>query len=240
MIPSVIHYCWFGGAPLPSDAERCIASWRKYFPEWEIKRWDESNYDVHTTPYTSQAYTMRKYAFVSDYARFDILYRHGGVYFDTDVEVIRPFDDILKKGAFMGMEGTAVNPGLGIGTERGDKLLEEILRHYGTLSFTDSEGHQLAGTVVKHTTDVLRRHGFDDVSGKQQNTDGIEIYPNDFFNPFDDVTGRLKITPNTHSIHHYAKSWCDDAGPWRTRMSRLGHRIFGIKFSSHIKRLIRL
>ena len=130
MIPKIIHYCWFGRNPLPESAQKCIASWRKFFPDYEIVEWNEDNFDVRSIPYTAQAYDAKKYAFVSDYARFKILYEHGGIYFDTDVEVIRPFDDILARGAFMGYEidpkegditgyvapglGLGVNPGLGL------------------------------------------------------------------------------------------------------------------------------
>ncbi len=104
MIPKVIHYCWFGGNPLPESAQKCIASWRKFLPDYEIKEWNESNFDVNAIPYTAQAYAAKKYAFVSDYARFSILYDNGGLYFDTDVEVIRPMDDIIENGPFMGFE----------------------------------------------------------------------------------------------------------------------------------------
>ena len=126
MIPKKIHYCWFGRNPLPESAKKCIASWRKYFPDYEIIEWNEDNYDVNKIPYTQQAYAAKKYAFVSDYARFDILYQHGGIYFDTDVEVIKSFDDVLEHGAFMGCEidgssrsGIAVAPGLGIAAAPG-------------------------------------------------------------------------------------------------------------------------
>lgn len=239
MIPRVIHYCWFGGAPLPPSAERCIASWRRHFPGWEIRRWDESSYDVRITPYTAEAYDARKYAFVSDYARFDILHRHGGVYFDTDVEVIRPFDELLAQGAFMGMEGTLVNPGLGMGAPAGTPLLAELLDHYRGMHFIDSRGHQQQGTVVKHTTDVLLRHGYTP-DGRRQSVADVTIYPEEYLNPFDDITGRLKVTPQTLSIHHYAKSWCDDAGPWRTRIARWSHRLIGVRMSGAIKHFLRL
>lgn len=104
MIHKTIHYCWFGGNPLPELAQKCIASWRKFLPDYEIREWNETNYDVRKIPYTAQAYDAKKYAFVSDYARFDLLYQHGGIYFDTDVEMIRPLDDILERGAFIGVE----------------------------------------------------------------------------------------------------------------------------------------
>src|SRR5215510_15199585 len=114
MIPKIIHYCWFGGNPLSELALKCIASWKKYFPNYEIKEWNESNYDVHKIPYTSEAYNAKKYAFVSDYARFDILYQYGGIYFDVDVEVIKQFGDILNDTGFMGMETlSGCNAGLG-------------------------------------------------------------------------------------------------------------------------------
>lgn len=130
MIPKIIHYCWFGGNPLPKSAERCIASWRKFLPDYEIKEWNENNYDVHKIQYIQEAYEAKKYAFVSDYARFDILYQYGGIYFDTDVEVLKPLEDIIARGPFMGREagaylrnickgyegdGLAVAPGLGLG-----------------------------------------------------------------------------------------------------------------------------
>lgn len=104
MIPKIIHYCWFGRNPLPELAQKCIASWKKYLPDYEIKEWNEDNFDVNIIPYTAEAYAQKKYAFVSDYARFWILHKYGGIYFDTDVEVIRPIDDIIARGNFMGFE----------------------------------------------------------------------------------------------------------------------------------------
>ena len=104
MIPKIIHYCWFGRNPLPPLALECIASWRKFLPDYEIKEWNEDNFDVNSIPYTAEAYRQKKYAYVSDYARFCILYQYGGIYFDTDVEVIKPLNDIIAKGNFMGFE----------------------------------------------------------------------------------------------------------------------------------------
>ena len=146
MIPKIIHYCWFGRNPLPQSAIKCINSWKKFFPDYEIKEWNEDNFDVNIIPYTAEAYEAKKYAFVSDYARFWILYHHGGIYFDTDVEVIKPFDDILERGPFMGREqgafiknicGTSYNgngfgvaPGLGIGATSGLELYKEFLKSF--------------------------------------------------------------------------------------------------------------
>jgi len=121
MIPKIIHYCWFGRNPLPASAQKCIDSWKKYFPDYEIKEWNEDNFDVNRIPYSRDAYAAKKFAFVSDYARFWILYYMGGVYFDIDVEVIHPMDDLIEKGPYMGWEKPdmsgryTINPGLGRG-----------------------------------------------------------------------------------------------------------------------------
>lgn len=232
-IPPTIHYCWFGHTPLPKSARKCIASWKKFFPNYEIKEWNETNFDVNIIPYTREAYELKKYAFVSDYARFYILYHHGGLYFDTDVEVIRSMDDIVVQGAFMGMEGeSGINPGLGIGATSMHKLYKEILDYYAGLHYPDD-----SGTVVTHTTHVFCRHGFQIKDGLQQ-VSGIWIYPNDYFNPLDDATGRLIITENTRSIHHYAKTWCDNYGPVRIWVTRWMHRIWGINSFLWLKRFL--
>lgn len=217
MIPKVIHYCWFGGNPLPKMARKCIASWRKFFPEYEIKEWNESNFDVNCIPYTKEAYSMKKYAFVSDYARFWILYHEGGIYFDTDVEVIRSFDDIIEKGPFMGMEydgapGAAVSisvaPGLGLAISPGSPVYKQILNHYESSSFLNPDGSMNLKTVVLRVTEILAPLGYRDID-QLQHVGGIWIYPHDFFCPMDSTTGIIRITENTRSIHHFDCSWID-------------------------------
>ena len=138
-IPKIIHYCWFGGNPLPDMAKKCIASWRKFLPDYEIKEWNEQNFDVNMSLYTTEAYRLKKYAYVSDYARFWILYHFGGIYFDTDVEVIRPLDDIVARGTFMGFEGQPAQPtdnfhgrmaaGLGMGVPKGHPFFAQMINH---------------------------------------------------------------------------------------------------------------
>lgn len=144
MIPKVIHYCWFGRNSLPPLAVKCLESWKRFFPDYEIKEWNEDNFDVNIISYTAEAYRVKKYAFVSDYARFWILYHYGGLYFDTDVEVIKSMDDIIAKGSFMGCEkdadkegatALAVAPGLGLGVNPGLGLYGELLQLYAGLHF---------------------------------------------------------------------------------------------------------
>lgn len=213
MIPKTIHYCWFGGNPLPKSALKCIASWRKFLPDYEIKEWNEDNFDVNIIPYTKQAYEAKKYAFVSDYARFWILYNYGGLYFDTDVEVIKPFDNIINRGAFMGIEKGSflegkpmVNPGLGLGVETGHPFYKRMLDYYEKISFLNADGTLNTRTIVEYTTRQL--YTDEAVFIQQiQCVDGIWIYPADVFCPMDSGTGIMKITANTVSIHHYTCSW---------------------------------
>lgn len=215
MIPKIIHYCWFGRNPLPSLAIECIASWRKFFPDYEIKEWNEDNFDVNVIPYTKEAYKVRKYAFVSDYARFWILYNYGGLYFDTDVEVIRSLDDIIKNGAFMGFERDPedkrrglVNPGLGLGMEKGNAFVKTMLDRYAELSFIDGNGQLMTDkTIVHHTTDALQDAGLG--KDRLQKIHGITIYPAEYFAPIHFVTKRLHITRNTRTIHRYMGSWAE-------------------------------
>lgn len=242
MIPKVIHYCWFGRNPLPASAQKCIASWRKFLPDYEIREWNEDNFDVNIIPYTAQAYQARKWAFVSDYARMWILYHHGGLYFDTDVEVIAPMDDIIRRGPFMGIEVPGapgqlpkVAPGLGLGVEPGHPIYRALLDHYANQQFLDADGNILGGTVVTHNTQVLAEHGLQPTNDLQQ-VDGIWIYPIDYFNPLDDATGRLNKTANTRSIHWYSKTWVSNYGPVRLWVTRWIHRLFGVNSLAWLKR----
>lgn len=243
MIPKIIHYCWFGRNPLPESAIKCINSWRKIFPDYEIKEWNEDNFDVNLIPYTAEAYSVKKYAFVSDYARFWILYHYGGLYFDTDVEVIKAMDDIVERGGFMGIEvdgknGTypQVAPGLGLGIESKHPVYKAILDYYQDLHYLDNNGKPVNVTVVKHNTRVLQNHGLKPTNEIQE-VGGIWIYPKDYFNPLDDLTGKLKKTANTRTIHWYTRTWSDSPS-WRIKLSRWSHRIFGMGFHK-IKMLIK-
>ena len=215
-IPKVIHYCWFGGKPLPKLGIKCIESWRKFFPDYEIKRWDESNFDVDAIAYTKESYAAKKYAFVSDYARFWILYKYGGLYFDTDVEVIRPMDEIIARGSFMGCEQPAeigalpqklgVAPGLGLGVTPGLELYKEILELYSSLHFILDDGSYNYTTVVRYVTDLLCEKGLKNLP-EIQYIRGVYIYPADYFCPISTIDGKLRLTPNTRSVHWYEQSW---------------------------------
>ena len=235
-IPKVIHYCWFGGNPLPPMAKKCIASWKKFFPDYEIKQWDESNFDINCIPYVKEAYSKKKYAFVSDYARIKILYEYGGIYFDTDVEVVKSFNDILSVGAFMGCQSRYVpyqspmkldvNPGLGIAAPPRHEFYKELLQLYKPLHFINKDGSLNQTTIVHHTTSLLIKKGLDNTP-EIQRIAGINIYPWDYFCPLS-PTLIMDMTPNTHSIHLFSATWESKTVRLRKRIKRLlGYRVVG-------------
>lgn len=245
MIPKIIHYCWFGRNPLPESAQKCIASWKKFLPDYEIKEWNEDNFDVNIIPYTKEAYEAKKYAFVSDYARFWILYMYGGLYFDTDVEVIKSMDDIIKRGPFMGIEVPAkegefpmVAPGLGLAAMPQMNLYKVLLDKYGTLRFINEDGTQNQKTIVVHNSEVLQEQGLQPTNELQE-VASVWIYPADYFNPLDSLTGKLKLTENTRSIHWYMNSW-SDKGKLYQWLSRMSHRLFGVNVRKSFFRLLRI
>lgn len=215
MTPKTIHYCWFGKKPLPDLARKCIASWKKFLPDYKIKEWNEDNFDITIIPYTREAYEKKKYAFVSDYARFWIIYNNGGVYFDTDVELIASPYSIINKGPFMACENTnelwekeypAVAPGLGLASEANNSIFEEILNSYNKTHFLLENGQLDLTTVVTRVSGILSKFGLEKKTGIQQ-CRNINIYPPEYFCPLNHLTGRLQITKKTVAIHHYMASW---------------------------------
>lgn len=245
MIPKIIHYCWFGGNPLPDLAVKCITSWKKFFPEYEIKEWNEKNFDLNCCDYVKEAYDAKKWAFVSDYARFWILYKYGGIYFDTDVEVIKNMDDIIEKGAFMGCEITDeegsdfsvwVNPGLGLGVNPGVDLYKEILESYQTSHFINEFGKCDYKTVVERTTGILKQYCFKNVN-EIQKIGGVYIYPKEYFCPMDYSTGKLNITDNSRSIHWYDASWLDEKMKKRRNRSEMIRNRFNGNFGKILSKI---
>lgn len=224
-IPRIIHYCWFGGKPLPRSAKKCIRSWKKYFPDYEIKEWNETNFDINCCQYVKEAYAEKKYAFVSDVARFMILYEYGGVYFDTDVEVIKSFDDILCRGGFMAVQNIdQVNPGLGIAAAPRLALYKELIDRYKSRSFLEDIECLNNKTIVEYTTEFLKECGLKSFNEIQQIAE-IYVYPKEYFNPTNMVTRVVEISDETHSIHHYTASWMTLYERFVRRLSKIiGHK----------------
>ena len=220
MIPKIIHYCWFGGNKLPESAIRCIESWKKFCPDYKIIEWNESNYNVRKNKYMSDAYDKKKWAFVSDYARVDVVYEHGGIYMDTDVELLKPLDAFLNNEIYCGWESrdmmqdgkgmeNSVNFGLGFGAEKESKILKDILELYEDISFINQDGSLNLMACPHYQTMILKKYGIDDSKRTYQKINGIVVYPERYFSPKSLQTGELTITEDTVSIHHFSMSWVD-------------------------------
>jgi len=235
MIPKRIHYCWFGGNPLPDDVRRYIESWKRFCPDYEIIQWNETNYDVKKNKYVEQAYKNKKWAFLTDYARLDIVYNYGGIYLDTDVEVIRSLDDLLKNKCYMGMEQVGkVATGLGFGAELHHPFLKDNMILYEKENFIQDDGTFKPPICVKLTTKLLLNYGLKE-ENKIQEIEGVKIYPTDYFCPLKMGTNKLRITNNTYSIHHYAASWyTGNAAMRKIKYYLIPIKIFIKKYILHI------
>lgn len=221
-IPKVIHYCWFGRQKIPEQYRKWMESWKRYCPDYEIVEWNEDNYDVHKNRYVDQAYSVGKWAFVSDYARIDIIREYGGVYLDTDVELVKGLDELLKNDAFCGFEScNYVAFGLGFGAKRSHELLQEIQEYYDNIRFILADGslNQINCPVIQ--TEVLRKHGLV-CNGDFQVVNGMTIYPPIVLcgmSPYSfQIEENLK---DTYAIHHFAASWMEDKAKmkWNTRIA---------------------
>lgn len=244
MIPKIIHYCWFGHNPIPAEYQRYIDSWRKFLPEYEIREWNEDNYDVNSIPFTKEAYEVGKFAYVSDYVRLKVLYENGGVYFDTDVEVIRPMDDLMAQGAWMGVEKHTSTPneddqvaiGLGFAVEPHNPILKEIMSFYENTHYIFPDGHMEQITIVPIVTGVLQKHGMPSHIDQPINVDGITIYPWDYFCPQEGFQyNEIECTKNTYTIHHYSATWMSKA---EKRLMKRGYFFRTNPIGKLIKRFI--
>lgn len=228
MIPKVINYCWFGGNELPSSVKKCIASWKKYCPDYKIVQWNEKNFNLDNVPkFVNDAYKNKKWAFVSDYARLKIIYDYGGVYLDTDVELLKNLDKLLDKNkGYMGFENDdIVASGLGFGAEKHDPIIMEMLQEYYKLSY--DENNLIKYSCPYINTKILRKHGLL-LNNSLQRIGNILVLPTEYLCPQNMYTGEKKMTENTLSVHHYTATWL--SGPERFKM----------KLSIRIKRMLPL
>ena len=235
MIPKTIHYCWFGRGNKPKKVEYYISTWRKFCPDYTIKEWNEDNFPVDQYPYAKFCLEQKRYAFLSDFVRLVVVYENGGIYFDTDVELIRPLDHLLENDAFFGFETEEyVNTGLGFGAAKGNLLLKEMIDDYAHSFELAKENYQFI-TCPKLNTRIFLNHGLVQ-NGEMQNIAGALILPVDYINPYDDQTGRLNKTENTVSIHWYSKSWMSKRKILRSKLTKPLHRIFGKESLAWLKK----
>lgn len=240
MIPKIIHYCWFGRGRKPEEAIKCINSWNKYLPEYEIKEWNEDNFDVYKFPYAKEALENRKFAFVTDVVRLYVLYTEGGIYMDTDVEVLKPLDRFLVHHAFSGFESdTGVPTGI-MGAEKGSLWAKENLDYYSqNRHFVMEDGTLDITTNVKIITDYMVSKGLSLDNNYQDFPDLITMYPKDFFSPKSWRTGKICCTENTHTIHHFAGSWESNKKKIQQKLVRPIAALIGDKGYDFFRNLIK-
>lgn len=200
-----IHYCWFGHNPKTELIENCLHSWKTFCPDCEIIEWNEANFDINCCDYVREAYEAKKWAYVSDYCRFYVLYQHGGIYLDTDVELLKPLDTLPD--TFVGFENrTSVASGLIRGAKPGDKLCKEMMESYESDHYLLPDGTFNTETVCRRETGLLQQYGLK-LNNTLQKVGETWIYPSEYFCPKDYLTEELNITEHTYSIHHYDASW---------------------------------
>lgn len=208
MLPKIIHYCWFGGNQKPDIVKRCISSWKRFCPDYQIIEWNEENFNIQESPnFVRDAYENKKWAFVSDYARLKIIYENGGIYLDTDVEVVKPLDLIIAQcpHGYMGFEqDIQVNTGIGFAAEKGNNIIGEMMAEYQKLQFNPEILDKIACPIIN--TRVLTRHGLK-TNGKMQQVEELMILPIEYLCPESMYTGQINYTENTVSVHHYSASW---------------------------------
>ena len=210
VIPKIIHYCWFGKKPIPEEYKKWMESWRKYCPDYEIIEWNESNYDIHKNRYMEQAYMEKKWGFVPDYARLDIIYEHGGIYLDTDVELIANLDDMLYQEGFAAFESdNYVALGVGFGAVRHNSVIKAFMEDYEKRSFITASGELDLTPSPQYQTEVLKRKGLV-LNGEYQIIENFTIFPAKMLGGMSPCTRRIKLKDYTKAIHHYSGSWLDD------------------------------
>lgn len=205
-IPKILHYCWFGGGAISPENRKCMESWEKYCPDYKIIEWNEQNFDISKNRYVQQAYEAKKYAFVSDYARLAVVYEYGGIYLDTDVELVRPLDELLELPGFMGFQtNNEVATGLGFGARKGNPVVQALLRDYDALDFLKADGSADLTPCPERNTRVLQALGVRK-DGTRQSIAEMEIFPAEYFCPMDLCSRKLRVTPKTYSIHAMPKA----------------------------------
>lgn len=239
MIPKKIHYCWFGGNPLPELALKCIESWRKYCPDYEIIEWNESNFDVNSCDYVKEAYQAEKWAFVSDYARLSIIEMYGGIYMDTDVELIGGLDKFLCETSFSGFEKEGYIPTGIMGCEKGSEWIKKLLSYYDNRHFVKEDGSLDTTTNTVSITNTTKSNFNISLNGDFQKLDGVlTLYPKDYFCPKNHYSGEIVLTENTVAIHHFDGSWHSPEDRYANELKKKLFKIFKGKFVVYLAQII--
>ena len=224
MIPKKIHYCWFGRNPYPESFVKFKESWKKNCPDYEFIEWNEDSFDINSNEYVKEAYSCKKWAFVTDYVRLWAIYNYGGIYMDTDVEVLKPLDCFLSEHAFSGFESNSGVPTGLMGGEKSNSVFRDLLMDYKDKQFINPDGTMNMHTNVEYITDYFVSHGLK-LNNTKQTINGFTMFPSEYFCPKDSRTLEIKLTKNTYAIHHFAGSWTDK----RTKKRLTVKKILGPK-----------
>lgn len=239
-IPKIIHYCWFGGAKKPELVQKCIKSWEKYCPDYKIVEWNERNFDVKMNPYIKEAYERGQWAFVADFARLLAVYEHGGVYLDTDVELIKNLDDVLGDKAFYCLADNTVATGLGFGAIKKHPSVKQMLMQYDGIHFIDEKGRIDTTPCPVRNTKALEEYVGQSVEFSKKTLVGdVCIYPDEYFSPLDYDTHELNITDKTYAIHWYGESWLSEKKKRAKALKRVAARIIGKKNFVRIRKMVK-
>lgn len=235
VIPKLIHYCWFGKKPHDNEMIHCMNSWKEKLTDYEIIEWNEDNFDINTNNFVKEAYENEKYAFVSDYVRLYALYKYGGVYLDTDVEILKALDDFLNFEAFLGFEDEKSISTAIIGSSKENIWVKELLEYYEGKNFIKEDGSLDTTTNVEILSRILKEKYNIELNNKLQKLPGLlTIYPREYFCPKDFNTGKLLISENTFAIHHFNGSWLDENFSKHIKGNHRIYRIFGEKIGSRV------
>lgn len=217
MIPKIIHYCWFGEKPLPSEVKECIKSWKEKCPDYQIKCWTEQNFDVQAHPFTKAAYEAKAWAFVSDYARLKAVYDNGGIYLDTDVELLKNLDELLYSECYIGIQqaDNYCTTGLGFGATQHNKVVLMMMRKYDDLIFSEEDMSSIA--CPKLNDSIIRSLGTVDNQNITHLKD-VTVYPSYYFDPYG---GNLLMCSDTVSAHHYSASWTKGSQRLKRKIARI-------------------
>ncbi len=240
-IPKIIHYCWFGGSEIPERDKRCIESWKKFCPDYEIILWNEDNYDVTQIPYMKEAYDAKRWGFVPDFIRMDLVYRYGGIYMDTDVELLRPLDDLLDLPAYVALEAESncISFGCGFGAEKGAPILKKLCDYYRTLKFVNADGSLNLTPNPIIVTEYLKDKGYTFTPGVIGKMDEFTVFPEEYFCPQVFSSGQIQITDKTYSIHHYHASWQTESEKLALQEYRRYTKLFGEKCGNLIYQAVK-
>lgn len=237
-IPKIIHYCWFGRGEKPEIVKNCISSWEKMLLDYQIIEWNEDNFDINSNPYIREAYKARKFAFVSDYVRVHALYYQGGIYLDTDVEVFKPFDNLLHHESFWGFEQENYIATSTIGSEKGNKLIGRFLKSYEGKSFIKEDGSYDELTNVAIVTRILENAGLKK-DGTYQEMEGLGVfYPQVYFSPYDYINCRNLKNKETYAIHHYHKSWLPPKARFKSKIKMTLAKLIGGENIAKLRKIL--